>query len=181
MHKLFQSSFWKKIGAYLRLLKSIGKASKCLYKKPYQAIGHLETALKWKETILSIGTVTEDIAEAYYFKSKAWYQLLELEKAIIAIDQALEIHPSYGNAHHHKACIYHMQQEFDKALESAQKAFTLAPSHRLSLLIASITASTGKHAQAIAAYTHLIKERKEKRPIVGLFQTCGKLLSAQKI
>lgn len=162
MHKLFRASFWKKFGAYRRLLKGIGKASKCLYKKPYQAIEHLETALKWKEIILSIGTTTEDIAEAYYLQSKAWYQLFELEKAMIAIDKALELHPSYGNAHHHKACIYHMQQEFDKALESAQKALMLAPSHPLSLLIANITASTGKHPQAIKAYTHLIKESKEK-------------------
>ena len=97
-------------------------------------------------------------AETAYNAGASYLDLGSLDRAIEALDRALELDPGLADAHNARGVIYTRRREYDKALESFGKALSLSPENagfRWNLVI--VYHLQGRRADAEAEYRKVVE------------------------
>ena len=66
-------------------------------------------------------------AEDHYYRGINLFGEGKLDEAVVEYNRALEIDPNFSDALHGLAQAYHAKQDFDRAIETAQRIIALDP------------------------------------------------------
>ena len=87
--------------------------------------GRFDEAIRLYLEVVQRGTA--GVAEAYHNLGRIYAERGEIEKAIVAQQQAIAENPDFANAHYHLGVLYSRERDWQAAIGTYQKTVALAP------------------------------------------------------
>ncbi len=146
------------VDGYKRMFKIAPSDLKGLYLKRYQTAdrrGETWKCIRWMEKVTSLDPKDPD---GFYLLGIAYEKNKDLEAAIQAYKQVIEVKPDHVKAYYRTGLLYLGRRDFKKAVELFEKAMEFEPaSAELNFRLGVAYDRLQKHEKAISHFSEAVK------------------------